>query len=244
MRLTLPNDGFAPGIPMTYDVSTAGKNGVIIAAILDESGSMSPYQMQTISAFNEFIDGQKAAGSEAGKGFLTLVKFDAPEVKLVFQNRPLETVEPLTTRDYEPRGGTNLFDAIGETIGSLNSALRSKPVSERPGVIMLIMTDGEENSSRRFNSHQVRELVRAAEKSDWTFTFLGANIDAFKAGAQIGMGHYNTMNFAAGAVGATMAAVGETVTQLRGGKMAGMNTADLYAKGFYDDKARDKAMGG
>jgi hypothetical protein len=74
---------------MRYDFARAGKNGTLIAVIMDESGSMSSVQNQTIAAFNEFVLGQKNSGKETGAAYMTLVKFDAPDIHTVFSNRPI-----------------------------------------------------------------------------------------------------------------------------------------------------------
>lgn len=61
------------------------------------------------------------------------------------------------------------------------------PTTE-PGVIMVIMTDGWENSSTEDrDGTQVREFVKAREADGWNFFYLGANQDAWATGGQ----HFN-----------------------------------------------------
>ena len=53
---------------------------------------------------------------------------------------------------------------------------------------MVILTDGQENASQRYTLAEVRERVEhQTEKYDWSFIFLGQNIDAFSEGALIGV---------------------------------------------------------
>jgi hypothetical protein len=234
-----------PHIPSktVYDLTKAGKNGTLITVILDESGSMTSVAEQTIAAFNMFVQEQREASSKVGKGYLTLIKFDAPEIKTVYSSRPLEEVSLLDRHTYSPRGGTNLFDAIGHSIAAVNTSLASLTEEQRPGVLTLIMTDGYENSSVNFKSDEIKNLVRSAENADWTFTFLGANIDAFSAGSAIGMTLHNTASYNTANMTETFHTVSAMATTVRGAKMAGVNTADIYAKGLYSAEDRTKMTG-
>ncbi len=219
----------------SYKFKKAGKNGTLIAIVLDESGSMNSCWDATIVGFNEFVQGQKAAESTAGAGYLTLVKFEGGKVETVYHNRPLSEVPILDKNTYRPAGGTNLLDAIGDTINNVNTVLAGKKKKDRPGVIITIMTDGEENQSRRFNNEQIKSMVKAAEAADWTFTFLGANIDAFSVGSTFGMSASNSVNYSTSNMGATMASVSASTTRMRVAKSAGVTTADLYSQGLYTD---------
>ena len=245
MNLPNPFPGLAGNVNAAVQISTpdtqsntikfkkAGKNGTLIAIVLDESGSMGICRDTTIVGFNEFVQGQKATEATAGAGYLTLVKFEGGKVNTVYQGRPLSEVPALDHAGYTPMGGTNLLDAIGETINSVNAVLAASKKKDRPGVIITIMTDGEENSSRRFNNQQIKDMVAAAERSDWTFTFLGANIDAFSVGSRFGMTAANSVNYSTANMGATMASVSASTMRQRVAKQAGVSTEELYSRGLY-----------
>jgi len=217
----------------SYKFKKAGKNGTLITIVLDESGSMLTCQDSTIAGFNEFVHGQRKAESNAGLGYLSLIKFDSPHIKTVFNNRPLNEVPLLDKSNYRPSGGTNLLDAIGNAIESVNSVLSQSRKKDRPGVIITIMTDGEENASNQYNRSQIKEMVAAAEKADWTFTFLGANIDAFSVGSTFGMNNSNSVNYNTGNMHETMVAVSASTVRMRSAKTAGASTAELYSVGLY-----------
>ena len=55
----------------------------------------------------------------------------------------LENVAQLTELDYTPGGSTALFDTIAEVV-----RFAGKDKTEEERVICVIMTDGEENSSK------------------------------------------------------------------------------------------------
>lgn len=222
-----------------YKFKRAGTAGVLLAVILDESGSMTSCWDATISGFNEFVNGQKAA-TNAGAAYLTLIKFDAPHIKTVFVDRPITEVPVLDKSLYIPNGGTNLLDAIGRTINSVNESLAKKPRNERPGVIIVITTDGEENSSHIYNNSQIKEMVKAAEESDWSFIFMGANIDSFSVGSSFGMNTMNTVNYSVAKTAGTYSSLGATTTRMRSAKMAGTSTADIYESVMFTDEEKKK----
>jgi hypothetical protein len=76
-------------------------------------------------------------------------------------------------RHLHAGGNTTLFDAIAQTVGRADAEKRQK---ER--VLCLIITDGEENSSRETTLGQVKAVIREREaRGDWTFAYLGAAPD-------------------------------------------------------------------
>jgi len=235
----VPNAATAGQISITnnqnYKFKRAGTKGALITVVLDESGSMRSCWDTTIAGFNEFVAGQRATDSSAGTGYLTLIKFDAPQIHTVYSNRPLAEVPDLDQTSYRPNGGTNLLDAIGQAINSINDILSKLKKKDRPSVIVTIMTDGEENSSRSYNNEQIKAMVAAAEKADWTFTFLGANIDAFSVGRAFGMRASNSVNYSTANMGATMASVSASTSRMRMAKSAGVDTETLYSIGLYTD---------
>jgi hypothetical protein len=78
-------------------------------------------------------------------------------------------------------------------------------------------------------------MVKAAEKSDWTFTFLGANIDSFAVGSTFGMTAKNTVNYSTNNMTETMSAVSASTSRMRSAKFAGTSTEAIYNAGLYTD---------
>ena len=239
LNMAFPAQNFSSFKPVR-----AGRNGTLIAVILDESGSMNSCRDATISGFNEFVQGQ-AATQGAGEAFLTLVKFDAPNITTVYENVNVKQTPQLNTHNYRPSGGTNLMDAIGNTMERINSFLGGMQESDRPGVLIVIITDGEENSSNTYNGDVIKSMVKTSEKdADWTFTFLGANVDAFQMGASFGMNVANTASYSTSSMQATMDVVMSNTRAVRVAKMAGTSTQELYASNaLYSDADRAKMNG-
>jgi len=166
-----------------------------IICIIDRSGSMSSIKNDAIGGFNSFLQEQKDFPGEAT---LTLIQFD-DEYEIVHENRKIEEVPELTALTYQPRGCTALLDAIGRTVDSTGKRLANMEEGNRPEkVIVAILTDGEENSSREYSSSKVKEMIEhQKEKYNWEFIYLGANQDAFAEASKIGISSIDTVSFAA-----------------------------------------------
>jgi hypothetical protein len=186
-----------------------------IICIIDRSGSMSAIVNDAIGGFNTFLEEQKKFSGEAT---LTFVQFDT-EYEIVHENRPLNDVPPLDNSTYRPRGMTALLDAVGRTIEDTGRRLSNIPNESRPDkIIVAILTDGEENSSRKYNLSQIREMVtHQKEKYQWEFIYLGANQDAFAEAVKFGIDSKDTANFAATGKGVRNAynSMSDTVAQYR-----------------------------
>jgi Mg-chelatase subunit ChlD len=62
------------------------------------------------------------------------------------------------------------------------------PESDRPSQVMLvIITDGQENSSREFTKDKVTQMItEKKEEHDWQFVFLSADLAAMQEARNIG----------------------------------------------------------
>jgi len=149
-----------------------------IICILDRSGSMNQMANEVINSFNHFINIQKELPITNGEDKLTLVLFD-DKYEVVHNRIPLSRTPALTSSVYFTRGMTALNDAIGKSINSVDPTKRN--------VIVLIQTDGEENSSKEYKSDQIKRLIKEKENLGWEFNFVGAGLDAFKQGETFGL---------------------------------------------------------
>lgn len=148
-------------------------NKTSIGVIIDRSGSMSSLVADTIGGFNTFLSEQKALPGEAD---LTLVLFDN-EYLVVHDGIKLADVPDLDRTTYVPRGSTALRDAIGRTINVMRADISAKPEDKRPGkVILLIITDGEENASKEYTADQIHKMLGEVQMNQgWEVTYFGAN---------------------------------------------------------------------
>ncbi len=156
-----------------------------ITFIIDASGSMGSLISDTLGGFNNFIDQQKKVEGECT---VNLYQFNN-RLYPVFEHKNLQEVPELTTDNYRPGGSTALLDAIGKVVDATGQRYANMPEEQRPeNVVVVIITDGLENSSRAFSNEQIREKIKhQTEVYDWEFTYLGANQDAFSVAEGMGM---------------------------------------------------------
>jgi len=170
-----------------------------IICIIDRSGSMGSIVNDAIGGFNTFLEEQKEL---PGKATLTFVQFDT-EYEVVHESKPIQDVPILNSKTYKPRGGTALLDAIGKTINDTERRLSNMLEESRPDkVIIAILTDGEENSSKKYSLSEIKEKISLQkEKHKWEFIYLGANQDAFAEAAKLGIAAKDSFNYMATGIG-------------------------------------------
>ena len=190
------------------------KDATHIAVLLDRSGSMGDIKDDAIGGFNCFLKEQKAAGANAT---LTLVQFDTESTDVVHESMPILEVPDLNHQTFQPRGGTPLLDALGQTIDSTGRALAAIPEANRPNkVVFVVITDGQENSSHQHTKASVKERIdRQSSQYNWQFVFLGANQDAFDEAGAVGIAMGNAANFAPARMQAAFAATAANVASYR-----------------------------
>ena len=143
--------------------------------IVDESGSMCVIERQALAGINETIETVKKMQQlhPDMEQHISLLTFDSGHKTFKYDNVKADNVHTLSARDYNPRGGTPLYDAIGISIAKLNAQ-----TSEKDNVLVTIITDGEENCSEEYNLHMVKTLISKMKKQGWTFTLIGTdNLD-------------------------------------------------------------------
>ena len=153
--------------------------------ILDRSGSMHGMESDTIGGFNSMIAKQKKL---EGRAYVSTILFDN-ECVVLHDRVGLHKIQPMSERDYTPRGCTALLDAIGGAIhhiGNVHKYARKEDVPEH--TVFVIITDGKENASQRYTAERVKQMIEK-EKTQygWEFLFLGANIDAVETAKHFGI---------------------------------------------------------
>ena len=167
-----------------------------ITVILDCSGSMDLIKSSTIEGFNTFLRAHQAEGTNVR---ITLVKFNH-EYTLAFEEKKIKKKYFLNEANFVPNGTTALLDAIGSTIKSVDSRIEKHAV--KPGVIIAIITDGHENSSRFYTQNDIKKTIKKrSDKNNWNFMYLGANQDAIFEGNRLGISSDYSHNFKASKIG-------------------------------------------
>jgi uncharacterized protein YegL len=182
--------------------------------ILDRSGSMAGLESDTIGGFNGLIDKQKKVD---GKAFVTTVLFDNQQ-KTVHDRIDLTEVAPMTEKEYYVGGSTALLDAVGDTVTHIEKIHKYVRPEDVPAHTMVVITtDGMENSSHRWRAADVKKLVEKKKEGGWEFLFLGANIDAVSEAARFGIDADRAVRYCNDSVGVrkNFSAVGKAMASLR-----------------------------
>ena len=145
--------------------------------ILDESGSMQSIQKPAIDGFNETLQSIQSAQEthkEFQEHFVTLIFFNSNGIRTVIDNMPVNQTKMLEQKEFIPTACTPLYDAMGISLSKLRCQLDEK---ENTQVLVTIITDGYENSSKEYTGRMIKKLVDELKASDWVFTYIGANQD-------------------------------------------------------------------
>ena len=162
---------------------------------LDRSGSMGGEKWtNAVDSLNEYVKGLQ---KEKIKGDITIVAFDsdgmyggASSVRLhsLAESADIANFASIHPSVLHPAGGTPLYDAAGHVI---NLALEKN--SKR--TVIVILTDGEENTSKEYTQAKIKEKVTEVTAKGWEVIFLGANFDAAKYNAGSGLAAGKLRNF-------------------------------------------------
>jgi hypothetical protein len=167
-----------------------------LIVVLDRSGSMEDRKADHEGGLRSFVRDQRGL---AGEVRLTFVRFDSHEpFEVVYDRTPLAEVvdERLLLL---PRGGTPLLEAVSRTLAHVAERLLGEPPHP---VIVMVVTDGHENSSGpEYTKSRVKAQVTAQEAAGWTVLYLGANVDEFAEAASLGIGSSHALGYAATKVG-------------------------------------------
>lgn len=194
-----------------------------VSIILDKSGSMASVREATLSGLNEYLSTLRKDTEVDYTIDLTL--FDTSVFKRI-SGKSLKEIEGIT--DYSPDGMTALYDAVCDTIKSREGAGEKW--------IVVVMTDGEENSSKRYNQNDLSNMVHALKATgNVTFAFLGANQDSWATAGKWGFDKGNVANYKATDLG--------TQSAFRGMGMATSataNSAQMSSKNFFETRVNEK----
>jgi hypothetical protein len=203
-----------------------------IAMIIDRSGSMSGGWPDVAGGYTEIIKENKAL---PGKCTFTLAAFDN-EYLLLEDFTDIKDVKE--TLSVSPRGMTALLDAIGKTIVSVGEKLAALDENERPEkVLVMVQTDGMENSSKEFKREDIKKLVeKQTNDYKWQFIFLGATLDSVNDAQTMGFMRCNSSTYNAAHYGSTVSLMGDKMSGARGA----VGACGLAGAAGFTDEERKK----
>jgi len=158
----------------------------------------------------------------------------------------VNSIVEFPAKEYKPDGSTALFDAIGETIDRFVAEI-PELAEEDSGALIVVVTDGEENASKRYGGEEGRKRLKGRidelqKTGKWTITFMGAEKVLETAVGDLGLSMGNTMSFdPSSADGLVMASVSNTVgtESYMSARRMGKTSVDNFYAGA-DKKAKKK----
>ncbi len=151
--------------------------------LLDRTGSMEPMWKEALSSVNAYADGLATLdGGPRVDADITLAAFDAQDglqFDVLRDNQDARNWKKVTNDDVTPRGMTPLYDAIGRIV-----SLAEKDRPEK--AVIVIMTDGEENSSHELDKKAAKAALDRARAKGWEVVFLGAEFSNFNDAEGVG----------------------------------------------------------
>ena len=165
--------------------------------IVDKSGSMSDCIHLTINGFNEQLNKIKQLQVEFPEQEITigLTTFNHAIYHHFFQ-QPASAVRKLTEENYVPTGSTALLDAVGQSIREIEKIIQEQSHYADITVVAVIITDGYENASNIYRLDDIRRMIgRLEETGKWTFSFIGATLDAAEVAEQMAIKKDNSFSF-------------------------------------------------
>ena len=175
--------GFTPKQEKTEETRD-GKQRIFNLIILDESGSMQMIREQAVSGLNETFQTIRLAQENhpEQQHYISFVTFNSARIKKVMDRLEVDTNKELEWNDFRPNEWTPLFDAMGLSLNELKTHVRENDV-----VLVTIITDGMENSSKEYCGHDIKEMVDDLKKKGWVFAYIGTNQDVDAIADKLGI---------------------------------------------------------
>lgn len=186
-------------MPEPISMTTSSVSSYIL---LDRTGSMSDIWQEALSSVNTYaatVSTPEEGEADDLETKVTLAAFDFQEgLQYDLLRRDVEKGgwQEITNDEVSPRGMTPLFDAINRTVSMAEADGPEKAV-------IVIMTDGLENSSREVTRDGAKAALDRAEARGWEVVFLGAEFANFADAEGVGVASSKSMAVSAGQLNVT-----------------------------------------
>jgi hypothetical protein len=209
-------------------------NKTIYHFVVDQSGSMAGLENQTIEGFNTQLKTIKKLKEEFPQNdYIVSVTYFENEVFDVIRFGKVEDIPLLNKENYNPGSSTSLLDAIGQTIYSIEEKFGNEINEDKATVVLVILTDGYENSSRKYSYNQIaKDIDRLNETNKWIFTFLGAGINAQSITNRINIRSQNVASFERAEYSAVLEKISRSVRRYEENKSVGLFSDDFLDGDF------------
>jgi uncharacterized protein YegL len=165
--------------------------------VVDQSGSMSGSEGPTIEGFNSQLKTlQQLKSQYPDNEYIVSVTYFEDDVMDIVKFASIEQIQMLSRENYRPGGLTALLDGIGKSIEAIRSKYDQEIKEDLASVVMVILTDGGENASRFYTRNRIADTIKELDVTGkWTFSFLGADLNALEASENINIREENIISF-------------------------------------------------
>ena len=183
-------------------VSNLENTSVHSYILLDRTGSMSGIWDEALTSVNAYAKsvGEEEEGETDIDTKISLAVFDAQDglqFDVLRKSVDADQWSEVTNDEASPRGMTPLYDAIGRIVSLAEADAPEKAV-------LVIMTDGAENSSREMTGTGAKAALDRAAARGWEVVFLGAEFADFSDAEAVGVGGSKQLAVGAGQFSSTM----------------------------------------
>lgn len=198
--------------------------------VIDQSGSMSGSEGQTIEGFNSQLKTVQQLKSENPENeYIISVSYFEDEVTNIVKFEAIEQIQMLSRENYKPGGLTALYDGIGQSIDEIRKKYDFEIKQDLASVVMVILTDGGENASKLYKQFQIAEMIKELDKTGkWTFSFLGADLDASQASGSLNIHPENIISFSKENYAGMMDQMSSSIRKYENMKTSGQMTTMLF----------------
>lgn len=158
-----------------------------VALVVDRSGSMEFLVKDVVNNVNAVLDSLQPDDR------VSILFFEDPYgVVRYVEGQPVAKVRRLKYGDYFPLGATPLYDAVGIAISEVVAPTLGAGNSSRKGIVV-VLSDGEENSSTMYSLGDARQAVSTALSQGIDIRFYGMGPAATGEASALGIPISNTI---------------------------------------------------
>ena len=198
--------------------------------VVDQSGSMSGSEEPTIEGFNSQLKTLQELKKESQDNeYIVSVTYFEDEVMDIVKFAPIEEIQLLSRENYRPGGMTALLDGIGKSIQAIRRKYDQEIREDLASVVIVILTDGGENASKFYTRNLIAETIKELDATGkWTFSFLGADLDAVSASDNLNIRKENIISFSKGNYDKVMHQMSSSIRNYENMKSAGNMKSNLF----------------
>jgi len=212
------------------------KTKVLVNFVQDRSGSMASVWQETVNGFKTFVKDLKENGAQDGIEYIfSLTVFDTL-IETPLLAAPIDKVPEDALAKHGPRGSTALYDAAGKTLEAVSQASHGADK-----IILAIVTDGQENSSREWTKGNLNKAIEdRLNQGNWSFVYLGTQPETWDDAQSIGIGAGATAVYDPARAGASYQVMASALhAHARSGEAG---TRDLFARRLSQPEAAAAGM--